>query len=260
MKNAHGLMAATDQNSLKGLCDKHVSPEWRAEHNVDTATAAAKAYYRRTMKYRRWADSQQSALAIPVTEEPDVGLINEGEDDLLAAAGGNKRKKALLQKKIWRLPSGAPIVPHLVYNNVENALVRFAIRKRKEFVAEACKYWTLKREARRGANLIKRLQLQLENYNYMDLSRRDFGTVGAAGRQKLLQRIEFAKHMEDDTTKILDLCQSVLEREQQKLQDANLLRNLVDTVYFPVPPLLWPVLERILTWVGSDPVPSRSVC
>jgi len=36
------------------------------------------------------------------------------------------------------------------------------------------KYWTLKREARRGAALLKRLQLQLETFSSMEMTRRDY--------------------------------------------------------------------------------------
>ena len=44
----------------------------------------------------------------------------------------------------------------------------------------------------------------------------------------------------------MELCTQVKEREAQKLQDAELLRSIIDTVYFPIPPLLWPILERAL--------------
>lgn len=240
MKNSHGGIA--EKNTLKGYCDKHVPGDWRMEHNVEVATEEAKDYYRRHYKGRRWADSQQTALAVEQVQETTEN-DHETNDDPFAAAGNNKRKKALL-KKIWRLPSGAPIVPQIVYNNVEGILARWQLRKRKEFVAEACKYWTLKREARRGASLLKRLQLQLETFTSMEMTRRNFAAMGAAGGPKLQKRIEFAESLEKDLEQVRALCERAHERETLKIKDSDLLREIVDTVYFPITPLLWPILEK----------------
>ncbi len=249
MKSAHGGPASLDASVLKAFCDKHVPPDWRREHNVDEATAEAKEFYRQNMKGRRWGDSQQAALSTPSAQP--AASIEVAEDfvgeDGVARAAGNKRKRNQQQKTVWRLPSGAPVVPQLVYNNVEQSLIRFGIRKRKEFVAEACKYWTLKREARRGAALLKRLQLQMETFTSMEMTRRNFAGMGATGAARLQRRIEFAEQLERDMEQLRLLCAKVKEREAEKLKDAELLREIVDTVYFPIPRLLWPILERAQT-------------
>ena len=108
------------------------------------------------------------------------------------------------------------------------------IRKRKEFAAEACKYWTLKRESRRGAALLKRLQLQMETFTSMEITRRNFVGMGAAGRVRLQRRIE----------KLKALCIAIKEREEEKLKSAYILKDIVDIVYFPIAPLLWPILDK----------------
>ena len=243
MKSTHGSPAALDASVLRAFCDKHVPSEWRREHDVDRATAEAKSFYRHTMKGRRWADSQQSALALtssqpaPTAEPPEDG-------DEIAVAGTKRKRSNQPPKNVWRLPSGAPVVPHLVFNSVEGSLQRFAIRKRKEYVAEACKYWTLKREARRGAALLKRLQLQMESFTSMEITRRNFAGMGAAGGPRLQRRIDFAEQLQKDMSHLRMLCAEVKEREMEKLQDIKILKEIVDTVYFPLPPLLWPILEK----------------
>jgi NuA3 HAT complex component NTO1 len=232
-----------EKSNLQGYCDRHCPADWRADHDVDTATAEAKEFYRRNMKGIRWGDSQQAALEPPtVAQGAEAAGQDPGEDSVVAA--GNRRKKAQVQRRIWRLPSGAPIVPHIVYTNVETTLSRWGIRKRKEFVSEACKYWTLKREARGGAALLKRLQQQLETFTSMEMTRRKFAAMGAAGGPKLQKRIDFATALEGDLGKVMELSNKALEREELKMQDAELLKQIVDTVYFPIAPLLWPILER----------------
>ena len=127
---------------------------------------------------------------------------------------------------------------------MEASLARFTIRNRKGFVAEACKYWTLKREARRGAALLKRLQLQLESSSTMEITRRNFAGMGAAGRPRLLRRIEFADLLTSDMAHLSGITAVISEREQKKLEDAENLRQLIDTVYFPISDMLWPILRK----------------
>lgn len=244
MKSSHSSNTL-DSSSLKAFCDKHSPPDWRRENDVERATADAKAFYRHSFRNARWGDSQAYALSLGNTQPlPSV----EGADEIvldLDGPGGNKRKRGPVRS--WRMPSGAPVVPQAVYHNVEYALIKFGIRKRKEFVQEACKYWTLKREARRGAALLKRLQLQMEAFTSMEITRRNFAGMGAAGRPRLQRRIEFAERLEDDMEQIRVLCEMIKQREAQKRQDVELLRTIIDSVYFPIPPLLWPILEKAQT-------------
>ncbi|KAA6415561.1 MAG: hypothetical protein FRX48_00277 [Lasallia pustulata] len=246
MKSTHGGPANLDASVLKAYCDKHVPSEWRRENDVETATIDAMEYYHYTMRGRLWADSQQSALTmVPVHTNT---APEHGEEDshpkINLVVGGNKRKRNSTPKTVWRLPSGAPVIPQAVYNSVESSLQRFTIRKRKEYAAEACKYWTLKREARRGAALLKRLQLQMETFSSMEITRRNFVGMGAAGKVRLQRRIDFAQTLQEDVEKLRVLCGEIREREREKLKDADMLRSIVDTVYFPIVPLLWPILEK----------------
>ncbi|KAF2031323.1 hypothetical protein EK21DRAFT_63585 [Setomelanomma holmii] len=230
-----------DGTVLKAYCDRHSPSDWKREYDVEGAVADAKAFYRHTMRHVRWPDSQAYALSIGSSHAmPSI----EGLDDD-DSAGGNKRKRGQ-STKTWRLPSGAPVVPQAVYHNVENTLIKFNVRKRKEFVQEACKYWTLKREARRGAALLKRLQLQMEAFSSMEITRRNFAGMGAAGRPRLQRRIEFAERLEDDMEQIRVLTEMIKQREAEKLQDVLTLKRIVECVYFPIPRLLEPILNRAI--------------
>ncbi|KAI1951734.1 hypothetical protein LOZ57_001146 [Ophidiomyces ophidiicola] len=248
MKLTPGAPAVMDSNSLKAFCDRHVPPDWRREYCTDLATADAVEYYRTTMQGRRWGDSQASALAL----EPESPSGVPGADDdqrpvtprITLTVGGNKRKRAGPPKAVWKLPSGAPIIPQVILNNVVASLQRFTVRQRKQYAEDACKYWTLKREARRGAALLKRLQLQLETFSSIEMTRRNFAGMGPTGGVRLQRRIEFAERLYLDVDKVRMLCDEVKKREREKLKDAETLRNIVDLVYFPIPPMLWPILEK----------------
>ena len=241
MKSQH--QQGIDTTALKAFCDKHVPPEWRRTHDTDHAIVEAKRWYRHAFKDRKWADSQTAALELGAPPPPDGGLVGENPpDDTIAVT---KRRRNQPPKMSWRLPSGAPVVPAVVFNTVETSLARFTIRKRKEFVERACRYWTLKREARRGAALLKRLQLQLESFSSMEITRRNFAGMGAAGRRRLARRIEFAGVLQKDMENLTLLCSQVREREELRLRELEVLRELVDTVYFPISALLVPILQRV---------------
>jgi len=157
----------------------------------------------------------------------------------------NSRKDKEQPKLGSRLPSGAPVIPSIVLHAVESALSKFSLRKRKEFIHEACRYWSLKREARRGAALLKRLQLQLETSSAMEVTRRDFMAMGAAGRPKLERRKEFADLLENDIGNLSRLVENVMTRERLRLEDAEKLEALMNSIYFPLSDLLWPILRKV---------------
>lgn len=257
MKSTHGGPANLDASVLKAFCDKHVPADWRRENDVEAATADAIEYYHYTMRGRLWADSQQAALAMSTnnthaTPAPDQEDNPNTKVSLILNPPGKKKRNSP-PKTVWRLPSGAPVIPHVLYDSVESSLGRFAIRRRKEFAAEACKYWTLKREARRGASLLKRLQLQMETFTSMEITRRNFVGMGAAGRVRLQRRIDFAEQLQQDVERLKALCDDVRKREGEKLKDAEMLRDMIDTVYFPIAPLLWPILDKAQSYVCTHP-------
>lgn len=253
MKLTPGVPAVMDSNGLKAFCDKHVPPEWREEHNTDSATADAMEYYRNTMQGRKWGDSQAAALALaPYSQEEPDPTEREGRaitPRITLTVGGNKRKRPQGPKTVWKLPSGAPVIPQILLDSVVASLARFTVRQRKQYAEDACKYWTLKREARRGAALLKRLQLQLETFSSMEMTRRNFGGMGVAGSVRLQRRIEFADRLYVDIDRVRMLCDEVKKREREKLRDAETLRSIVELVYFPIPPMLWPIFEKAQVYV-----------
>lgn len=248
MKNSQGALAVLDGSlALKAFCDKHCPPDYAKENGVAQATKQAKRFYKRTMKGRIWADSPASAIQLAATHRHAITEHPPDESQLtgakVSAVLGDK-KKGQPSKNLWKLPSGAPIIPQAVYDLVESSLARFNIRKRKEFVAEACRYWTLKREARRGAALLKRLQLQMETFSSMELTRRNFAAMGPSGKARLTRRVEFARQLIKDIEQLKALSDNIVEREAHKLEAAEVELEFVDSCYFPVYKMLVPIVEK----------------
>ncbi|KAI0128617.1 bromodomain containing 1 [Xylariales sp. AK1849] len=250
MKNSAGALDVLDgSTNLKALCDKHCPSEYAKENDVVRATKKAKKYYRKTMTDRIWADSQASAMALAATHRhaltehpPDESQMTGAK---LSAVMGDQ-KKGQAGKSIWKLPSGAPVIPQAVFDIVELSLQRFNFLKRREFVSDACRYWTLKREMRRGAALLKRLQLQMETFSSMELTRRNFAAMGPSGKARLTRRIEFAETLIKDLEQLQAMSQQVVERERHKLEAAEVEQDFVDTCYFPVHKTLPPIMEKAL--------------
>ncbi|RMZ92356.1 hypothetical protein DV736_g448, partial [Chaetothyriales sp. CBS 134916] len=237
MKTGGGQNTLMDQSVLRAYCHQHADAGWRADHNTEKAYETTRRYCKSHFKNTVWADSRTSALAI--AEE----RTQPAPADALKVALSNKKGK---QKTIWRLPSGAPVIPEVILKSIEDSLVRFSVSKKKEYVSEVCKYWTLKREARRGAALLKRLQLQMDTFSSFEVTRRDYKAQGPIGRARLDRRIDFAELLQHDLERIRQICELVKQREFEKLNDARLLKDVVDTVYFPIPSLLEPIIDKAI--------------
>jgi NuA3 HAT complex component NTO1 len=251
MKNSQGALAVLDGSiPLKAYCDKHCPQEYSKEHAVSAATREAKRFYKRTMKGRIWADSQASAQQLAATHRHALSEHTSDDSQATGARGSASladKRKGQPGKPVWKLPSGAPVIPQAVYDLVDNSLQRFPIRKRKDWVADACRYWTLKREARRGAALLKRLQLQMETFSSMELTRRNFAAMGPSGKTRLTRRTEFAGSLIQDLDRLKSICDQIVKREAVKLEAAELEQHFVDTAYFPVYKILAPVIEKAFT-------------
>lgn len=253
MKTSQGALAVLDGGMvLKAFCDKHCPPDYTKENEVHQATRAAKKFYKKTMKGRIWADNPTMANAIAaqhrnaITEHPPDESQMTGAKNMAVLGGGDK-KKGQQPKNVWKLPSGAPVIPQAVFEVVEASIQRFPFRKRKDYLAEACRYWTLKREARRGAALLKRLQLQMESFSSMELTRRNFASMGPSGKARLARRIKFAQNLIKDLEQLKALSDDIVQREQLKLEAGELEQHFVDECYFPVAKLLGPAIEKAIT-------------
>ena len=87
----------------------------------------------------------------------DVSDVFEGPLTVPARTPKSSKSARAYSKKY---SLGPPLVPQLIADKLENYYKKH-FRQKSQFVQLVCKYWSLKREARRGAPLLKRLHLEV---------------------------------------------------------------------------------------------------
>ena len=87
-----------------------------------------------------------------------IALEAEEQENQDPHASPKSSKTARAYAKTYK--PGPPLVPAMIVNRLSTYIHKIGIRKRVEFVEMVCRYWSLKREARRGAPLLKRLHLE----------------------------------------------------------------------------------------------------
>ncbi|KKF95315.1 Enhancer of polycomb-like protein [Ceratocystis platani] len=251
MKTSQGVLAVLDgAMTLKAFCDRHCPLDYIETSKVAEATRAARHFYRKKMRGRFWADSESTAALITAQYSVAYDSTESSSGSMGASSaygtGTNTKGRSGERRKsiVWKLPSGAPVIPSSVFDAVDTAMARFSLRKRREFVADVCRYWTLKREARRGAALLKRLQLQMETFPSMELTRRNFVSMGPTGRARLQRRIEFVDMLVHDLNHLRSLSRTLVQREAIKLRAAKAEKDFVDTCYFPVARDIAAIIEK----------------
>jgi len=91
-----------------------------------------------------------------------------GQTLTLKHSAGTSNKSARAYKKTYS--SGPPLVPAYVFDRVMAYTSKVKMAKKPAFISMVCRYWSLKREARRGAPLLKRLHLEVRSSRFPFLS------------------------------------------------------------------------------------------
>lgn len=195
---------------LKVYCDKHVPSFWRNEYNISKFLHDTRNYF--------------------LSYTPSHSTMNN-------SYGSNYSRNS---SKIYinlKKNKSCPLIPVYIQNRVLDYIHRFPIRKKTVFVTDICKYWSLKRESRRNASLIKRLQLKKENETTYNLS-----------EDQLMRQIEFATNLKRDLEKILELVDMVKKREEEKKKISYYLETVADRLYFPIMHIIRYILDCIERW------------
>ncbi|GAA6007850.1 hypothetical protein JCM10207_004898 [Rhodosporidiobolus poonsookiae] len=132
--------------------------------------------------------------------------------------------------------AGPPVVPAMIADRVLAYVAKVKMPGKKEVVNVVARYWSLKREARRGAPLLKRIHL--EPWTASATSRQASESDRAA-------KLALLRLLRNDLEKVRMLTEQVRKREKKKLERAVLVRDAVLEMVFPLGRRLGEALREI---------------
>ncbi|KIK56322.1 hypothetical protein GYMLUDRAFT_47090 [Collybiopsis luxurians FD-317 M1] len=138
---------------------------------------------------------------------------------------------------------GPPLVPAIIVDRITQYIAKINVRKRGDFLLMVCKYWSLKREARRGAPLLKRLHL--EPWTASSNSK-------LQSEEERAMKLEELRHLERDLLKLRELSALTWKRESRKLQQVEILQGVLTQAIYPHEPRLRLAFERIVGYDKHD--------
>ena len=187
---------ASLQSTGKAFCDKHAPEEYRAEVDMESAFIEAQNFF----------------------------VTHTDINSQAIAASGTKGKFTISLKRSKQ----SAVIPAVVYAEILSYMQKFRIRNKADYIADMCKYWSLKRRSRRGQSLLKRLQLQIEDV-----------AANKTEDEHMAKKLEFAKvllHELDQYHRVL--LDSIAERENLKKERSEMRDAVIETIYLPLQPVL----------------------
>ncbi|KAG5359379.1 NuA3 HAT complex component NTO1 [Yarrowia sp. C11] len=138
----------------------------------------------------------------------------------------------------WKTPAGTPLLPKLIIDRICEALEPFNISHCRKFVTMVARYWALKREFKRGAALIKRLNIALENSQAVASTQLE----SLEDRQK---RYRDTIVMINELERIKVRVELLAEREAIKLDYLKVQGDLIRTLLLPVTALCLKLCDQM---------------
>lgn len=101
--------------------------------------------------------SRKNNKSITPFQKSSTPSSTTGRTLTLKLSKSNKSARAYKQT----YSTGPPLVPNYIFTRLVEYLGKIKLARKPAFVGLVCKYWSLKRESRRGAPLLKRLHLEV---------------------------------------------------------------------------------------------------
>lgn len=131
----------------------------------------------------------------------------------------------------------------MIASNVYNWLARIKLKRKRDVCNAVCRYWSLKRESRRGAGFLKRLHLEPWT------AKAQRGATNAEVDEK---KLDYMQRLRRDLENVRMLCEHVKKRERLKQRRIDEFRKAVEPILFPMEENLWQVLDEIGAYASSQ--------
>ncbi|CAE6377360.1 unnamed protein product [Rhizoctonia solani] len=139
--------------------------------------------------------------------------------------------------------TGPPLVPSMIVERIMDHIQRINFRKKRPFLLAVCKYWSLKREARRGAPLLKRLHLE------------PWATSTATRLQSDEDKLKYLDNLaklKNDLERVLQLADLVRKREVEKQNQMQMVESFVTSCLLPFDAELRKTYEKVIGFDRSN--------
>ncbi|KAI9314570.1 hypothetical protein BX666DRAFT_1968030 [Dichotomocladium elegans] len=261
---------------FKAYCDKHTPRDYKEQVNVEQTVANAQAFFSNNHHHskgvnrtprQRYVDTEIS-LEDRLSSDSDEGSSSKKQMKKRRREGSSGHAITVTQllpgSKAARAhqhhySAGAPIAPQYIINKLENLrCVRQAtqLRKKTQLITSICRYWSLKRESRRGAPLLKRLHLEVIFFCVLSLPeftalnmQQPWTASSSQHKQTEVEKAHRAKAMMNlraDLEKVRMLSEQVQKREKLKLERIRKQKAYLETILFPVEYVMKPVVDQLI--------------
>ena len=217
---------------LRACCHRHMPADMRDQFKVDFSRLSALDDDRSETSYRAspLVTSRTRELSVESGFGPPLISVSRrssvvGHHDGTAPThdARSTSKSARAYNKSFK--AGPPLVPAYIANRVLQYINKLHFRKKTATVQLIARYWSLMREARRGAPILKRLHLE----PWTASSQKKEQTEAQKGK-----KLQFLRSIREDLERVRMLVEQVRKREKEKLRQAQEIRaSLVEPVLFP---------------------------
>lgn len=205
-----------DSSQFKAYCDRHCPKEYLEKVDVNLSVQIA---------------SETLSRSAPVSESKTNPITVENNQE-------SKNRRILhndFSKSTKRLSVFSPVLPNYILRQLMAHPSGLLPKKRSDLLLSIAKYWSLKKESRRGAMLLKRLHLEPWTAN-ASASKEDDDIKA--------QKYQILSMIRKDLEKARILLDVVRKRERQKLKYYKLLNSYYEYAASPLTPILKPILDK----------------
>ncbi|KAI8345352.1 PHD-zinc-finger like domain-containing protein [Blakeslea trispora] len=224
---------------LKAYCDRHTPRDYYHSTHLEQAQRWF-LKHKHDMPRKRYVDEEE--IEEDRKEEEDIRkkkkkLIKKKNNAQVLPAS---YKAARAHQHQYNTATGTPIAPEHILNTLEKLPCiqkETKIKKKVSVITTVCRYWSLKRESRRGAPLLKRLHLEPWTASASQLKQSE---VEKAQRASTLMTLR------GDLEKVRMLSEQVQKRERQKLERIRKQKAYLEMIFYPIQCILQPVLDQLI--------------
>lgn len=133
-----------------------------------------------------------------------------------------------------------PRIPNYILQHIMDFTKERRMSERRSFLVDLSRYWALKREARRGAPLLRRLHLEPWTASVQ---------AHKEDEKARAHRWEFLQALRKDLEKVRLLCDAVKKREKKKLKSYEFIDEYLQQYFQPIGWFLRNPLDALMKYV-----------